>query len=120
MDIVFTDKIKLLFKEQQNSLDENFEKNPIDYIMSYKNILSEKVLKAMLEHILDMNRIVIELIDQGKEEGVVNKNIPSHLIACSIVGTIGEYFNLKIHKKNYSSSDEHIIFNLLFNGFGVK
>lgn len=120
MDSSFKDKIMQLFKEGQHSLHEEYEKNPIDYIMSYKNIISEKVLKAMFEHITDMNKIIVEIIEQGKEEGVVKKDIPSDIIACSIVGTMGEYFNLKRYEKDYELSEEDIIFNLLFSGFGVK
>lgn len=120
MDSSFKDKIMQLFKEGQHSLHEEYEKNPIDYIISYKNIISEKVLKAMFEHITDMNKIIVEIIEQGKEEGVVKKDIPSDIIACSIVGTMGEYFNLKRYEKDYELSEEDIIFNLLFSGFGVK
>jgi AcrR family transcriptional regulator len=120
MDISFKEKIILMFAKRQDKKYEDFENYPIDYIMSYKNIISEKVLKTMFDHVSDMNRIMIEIIDQGKIEGVVRQDIPSDIIACSIVGTIGEYFSLKMHKKDNSFSEEDIIFNLLFNGFGVK
>jgi AcrR family transcriptional regulator len=119
-DISFKDKILLLFKGRRNSLHENFEKNPIDYIMSYKNLVSEKVLKIMFGHISDMNKIIIEIVNQGKEEGVVRKDIPSEMVACFIVGTVGECFNIKMYKKDSDFSEEDLIFNLLFNGFGVK
>lgn len=118
MDITFKDKIMLMFKEGQKSVDEDFEKNPIDYIMSYKNNISEKVLKTMFGHITDMNKVIIEIIEQGKKEGVVKKEISSDIIACLIVGTMGEYFNLKMYKKDYVA-DENIIFDLLFNGMGM-
>lgn len=118
-DIVFKDKIIQLFKEGQNSIDAEYEKNPIDYIMSYKNIISEKVLITMFEQILDINKSIVKIIEQGKYEGVVKKDIPSEIIACSIVGTIGEYYNLKRYKKDYELYEEDIIYNLLFSGFGM-
>lgn len=120
MDICFRDKISLMFKEKKSSLYGEFEKNPIDYIMSYKNSMSEKVLISMFNHISYMNKIVIEIINQGKEEGVVKKDIPSELIACLTIGALKEYFNNKLHKKESDFSDEDIIFDLLLNGFGVK
>lgn len=119
MDITFKDKILHMFKEGQKSVNEDFEKNPIDYIMSYKNIISGKVLKTMFIHISDMNKIIIKIIEQGKNEGVVRKEIPSDLIACLIVGTMGEYFNRKMCKKDYVI-DEDVMFNLLFTGIGIK
>ncbi|MGD9567037.1 MAG: TetR/AcrR family transcriptional regulator [Sedimentibacter sp.] len=118
MDIAFKDKIMLMFREGQKSVNEDFEKNPIDYIMSYKNIISEKVLKTMFSHVTEMNKVIIEIIDQGKDEGMVRKEIPSDLIACLIVGTMGEYFNLLAYKKDYVI-EEDVIFNLLFNGMGM-
>jgi AcrR family transcriptional regulator len=120
MDISFKEKILILFNERKNTIDEELDKNPIDLIMSYKNIISEKVLKIMFDHISDTNKIMVEIIDQGKDEGVIRKDIPSDIIACAIVGTMGEYFNLRMYKKDYEFSEQDIIFNLLFNGFGVK
>ncbi len=120
MDISFKEKIVRLFKARKESIYEDFEKNPIDYIMSYKNIISQKVLMTMVEHISDMNRIIIEMIDQGKEEGAVRKDIPSEIIACFIVGALGECFNLKMYKKDFELCEEEIIFDLLFNGFSMS
>lgn len=118
MDITFKDKIMLMFKEgHHKSIHENFEKNPIDYIMSYKNIISEKVLKIMFNYISDFNKIIVEIIEQGKAEGVVRKDIPSDIIACLIVGTMGEYFNFKMLKNDYEV-DYDTILNLVFNGIG--
>lgn len=119
MNVSFREKILILFNERKNTFNEEIDKNPVDYIISYKNIISEKILKSMFEHILEINRILVEIVDQGKSEGVVRKDIPSDTIVCSIVGTMGEYFNLKMYKKDYTVSED-IIFNLLFNGFGVK
>jgi AcrR family transcriptional regulator len=120
MDISFNEKLLILFKKRKSSLNEDFDKSPIDYIMSYKNIISEKVVKRIFDHILDMNKIMIEIINQGKEEGVVRKDIPSEIIACFVVGTLGEYFNLKMYKQENDFNEEELIFNLLFNGFSVK
>ncbi|MDF2949214.1 MAG: transcriptional regulator, TetR family [Sedimentibacter sp.] len=120
MNISFNEKLLILFKKRKNSMYEDFEKSPIDYIMSYKNIISEKVVKRLFDHILDMNKIMIEIINQGKEEGVVRKDIPSEIIACFVVGTLGEYFNLKMYKQESEFNEEELIFNLLFKGFSVK
>lgn len=120
MNISFNEKLQILFKKKKSSLYEDFDKSPIDYIMSYKNIISEKVVKRIFEHVLDMNKIMIEIINQGKEEGVVRKDIPSEIIACFVVGTLGEYLNLKMYKQENDFNDEDLIFNLLFNGFSVK
>lgn len=120
MDITFKEKVILLFKEKEKSIDKECEKNPIDYIMSYKGIISEKVLKTMFEYISDMYETMTKIIEQGKKEGTVKKNIPSDVIACLIVGMIGEYFNLRMCKKDYVVYGEEEIFNLLFDGFGVK
>jgi AcrR family transcriptional regulator len=120
MNISFNEKLLILFKKRKNSMYEDFEKSPIDYIMSYKNIISEKVVKRLFDHILDMNKIMIEIINQGKEEGVVRKDIPSEIIACFVVGTLGEYFNLKMYKQESEFNEEELIFNLLFDGFSVK
>ena len=75
---------------------------------------------TLFEHISDMNRIIIEIIEQGKEEGIVKKEIPSEVIACSIVGTMGEYSKFKKHKNSYMLTEDDIIFELLYNGFSVK
>lgn len=120
LDASFKDKLISLFKGKRNEIEEDFEKNPVDYIMSYKNIISEKFVKTLFEYVTDMNIIIINIIDQGKEEGVVIKEIPSDIIACSIVGTMGEYFKLKMQKKDYALKDDDIVFNLLYNGFSVK
>lgn len=120
MNISFNEKLLILFKKRKDSMYEDFEKSPIDYIMSYKNIISEKVVKRLFDHILDMNKIMIEIINQGKEEGVVRKDIPSEIIACFVVGTLGEYFNLKMYKQESEFNEEELIFNLLFDGFSVK
>lgn len=119
MNIPFLDKLALLFKESEISAEQEIEKNPVDYIMSYKNIISEKFVLTMFEYISNMNKIIIEIINQGKEEGIVRNDIPSEIIACSIIGTMGEYIKLKIHNKDKITED-NIIFNLLLNGFGVK
>lgn len=120
MDISFKEKVIMLFNERNNTIDEVFDKNPVDYIMSYKNIISEKTLITMFSCVSKINSSIIDIIEGGKDEGAVKKDIPSDIIACCIVGTMGEYFNLKKNKKDYLFNEEDIIFNLLFDGFGVK
>ena len=120
LNISFKEKLIHLFNGKQNSFEEYFEKNPVDYIMSYINIISEKFVKTLFEYVADMNKIIIDIIEQGKEEGAVTKAIPSEIIACSIVGTMSEYFKLKMQNKDYTLKDDDIIFKLLYNGFSVK
>ena len=120
INVPFKEKLILLFRGKEITFEEDFDKNPIDYIMSYKNIITEKFVITLFEHISDMNRIIIEIIEQGKEEGVVKKEIPSEVIACSIVGTMGEYTKFKKHKKGYELTEDDIVFELLYNGFSIK
>jgi hypothetical protein len=60
------------------------------------------------------------MVEQGKKEGVVDKNIPSYLVVTMIVGTVSEYIRNKCTKNHFGNNEEEIIINLLFNGFGVK
>lgn len=119
MDITFKEKIILIFRERQKLADSEHEKNPVDFVMSCKNIISERMLKTIFGYISDLYSIIVGVIEQGKKEGTVRKDIPSDVISCSIMGTIGEYFNLGIYKKNYGLNED-TIFDLLFSGFGVK
>lgn len=119
LGVTFKSKLMLLFKGDRCFFEDDFENSPLDYIMSYKSVISEKVLKSMFKYASDINKLIISMIDQGKAEGVVSNDIPSEIIACSIVGTMGEYFKLNMHKDNYKKIDEEIVFNMLFNGFGV-
>ncbi|MFA9424491.1 MAG: TetR/AcrR family transcriptional regulator C-terminal domain-containing protein, partial [Sedimentibacter sp.] len=80
----------------------------------------EKVLKAMMSHISDMYKIIVKIINQGKEEGVVKESIPSELIACLIIGTTSEFVKQKHFNKQENLEEVDIIINLLFNGFGVQ
>lgn len=118
MDVTFKDKLVLLFNEKQESL--YLEDIAIDKIMAYKNVISERVVKTMFNHVSDIYSIIEKIVDQGKEEGVVIKNIPSDIIACSLVGTMSEYYRIRMDSKKYEINEKDIIFNLLFNGFGVK
>jgi len=117
-DISFKEKLVEIFNRKKESME--FDDISIESMLSYKNIISEKVVKNMMVHITDMNKILIKIIDQGKKEGVVDKNIPSEIIACIIIGTMGEYYRLKLFNNDYQIVDNEFIFNLFFNGFGVK
>lgn len=92
----------------------------IESIMSNKNIISEKVVYSMMNHVEDMNEIIVRMVEQGKNEGVVDKNIPSELIIRMIVGTVSEYVRSKCTNRHSGTEEEKILINLLFNGFGVK
>jgi hypothetical protein len=92
----------------------------IDNILSSKNIISEKTVKTIIGKISEMYSAICSIIDQGKKEGVVVKNIQSETLACLIVGTMSEYLRLKFHNKEYEIKEDDVIFNLLYNGFAVK
>ena len=117
-EISFKEKLIEIFNKKEKSME--IENISIEGMLSHKNIISEKVVKNMMNHISDMNKILIKIVDQGKEEGVVNKNIPSGIIACTIIGTMGEYFRLKLLNNTNEIMNNDIIYNLFFNGFGVK
>ena len=117
-DISFKEKLVEIFDRKEKSM--KCEDISIDGMLSHKNIISEKVVKTMLGHISDMYEIIIKIVDQGKQEGVVIKNIPSEVIACTVIGTMGEYYRLKLFKDDNQIIDKSVLFNLFFNGFGVK
>lgn len=117
-EISFKEKLIEIFNRKEKAME--CENVTIDGMLSHKNIISEKVVKTMLSHIADVYEIIIKIIDQGKKEGVVNKSIPSEVIACTVIGTMGEYYRLKLYKNDNQVIDKDVIFNLFFNGFGVK
>ncbi|WP_019229274.1 TetR/AcrR family transcriptional regulator [Sedimentibacter sp. B4] len=117
-DITFREKLTEMISMKQGS--EKCHEPTIEGIMSNKNIISEKVVYAMMNHVSDMNKIIIRMVEQGKKEGFVNKNIPSDLVVTMIVGTVSEFIRNKCTNNFAGISGEEIIINLLFNGFGVK
>ena len=117
-NITFKQKLIEIFYNKKNSME--CEDVTIDGILSYKNNISDNVVKAMMNNISDIYKILEKIIDQGKSEGVVTKDIPSEIIACSVVGTMSEYFRLKLFNNDNKIIEDDIIFNLFFNGFGVK
>jgi len=116
-NISFKEKLFEMISIKGNHIE--FEEASVESIMSNKNIVSKKVVIAMMSHVSDMYKIIIKIIEQGKEEGVVTKDIPSELVACLIVGTTSEYTMKKNFARSVSKEDD-VIINLLFNGFGVK
>nr|WP_312578459.1 TetR/AcrR family transcriptional regulator [Sedimentibacter sp.] len=117
-ETTFKEKIIEIFNKKEKSTE--LEDVTIEGMLSHKNIISDKVVKTMMHLITDVYTILIKIIDQGKDEGVVDENIPSEMIACSVIGTMGEYYRLKLFKEYSPKMDDETIFNLLFNGFGVK
>lgn len=117
-ETTFKEKIIEMFNKKEKSIE--LEDVTIEGMLSRKNVISDKVVKTMMKLITDVYTILIKIIDQGKDEGVVDKNIPSEIIACSVIGTMGEYYRLKLFKEYSHEMDDETIFNLLFNGFGVK
>lgn len=117
-DITFREKLTEMIAMKQGT--EKCPESTIEGIMSNKNIISEKVVYAMMNHVSDMNKIIIRMVEQGKKEGVVDNNIPSDLVVTMIVGTVSEFIRNKCTKNYIENNEEEIIINLLFNGFGVK
>lgn len=116
MDNTFKEKLLILFNgklKMESDLT-------IDNILSSKNIISEKTVKTIIGKISEMYSMISNIIDQGKEEGLVIKNVPSEILACMIVGTMSEYFRLKLHNKEYEIKEDDVIFDLLYNGFAIK
>jgi AcrR family transcriptional regulator len=119
MDNTFKEKLLILFNEKLK-MESEFANMSIDNILSSKNIISEKTVKTIIGKISEMYSAICSIIDQGKKEGVVVKNIQSETLACLIVGTMSEYLRLKFHNKEYEIKEDDVIFNLLYNGFAVK
>lgn len=117
-DISFKEKLIEMFEKKEKSLE--LENATIEGMLSHKNIISEKVVKTMMKLIDDVYKMLTKIIDQGKDEGVVDNKIPSEVIACALIGTMGEYCRLRLSKENKWSANYETIFNLFFNGFGVK
>lgn len=117
-EISFKEKLIEIFNRREKSME--LKDITIENMLSHKNIISDKVVKTMMKHITDVYKVLTIIIDQGKEEGVVDKSIPSEIIACTVIGTMGEYYRLRLFKEYSKKIDDDIIFNLFFNGFGVK
>lgn len=117
-NISFRKKIEEMLSMKETNTE--FVEASVDGVMTNKNIISKKVVMAMMNHVYDMYKIIMKMIDQGKEEGAVSKDVPSELIACLIVGASGEFVRYRHINRQTVPQDKEIIINLLFNGFGVK
>ena len=119
MDDTFKNKLLILFNGKLK-MESEFADMNIDNILSNKNIISEKTIKTIIGKISEMYNIICNIIDQGKEEGIVINNIQSEIIACILIGTMGEYLRLKSHMKEHEIKEDDVIFDLLYNGFAAK
>ena len=119
MDDTFNNKLLILFNGKLK-MESDFDDMSIDNILSSKNIISEETIKKIILKISEMYGLICDIIDQGKEEGVVKKSIKSEITACMIMGTMGEYLRLISHKKENEIKGDDVIFDLLYNGFAVK
>jgi AcrR family transcriptional regulator len=119
MDDTFKNKLLILFNGKLK-MESEFADMTIDNILSNKNIISEKTIKTIIGKISEMYNIICNIIDQGKEEGIVINNIQSEIIACMLIGTMGEYLRLKSHMKEHEIKEDDVIFDLLYNGFAAK
>lgn len=119
MDISFKEKLLNLFN-MKLKIESEFANLTIDNVLSNNNIISEKAVKNIIEKITQMYELIYSIIDQGKEEGVVIKEIQSEIIACMVVGTMAEYMRLKFHKKEYEIKEDDVVFDLMYNGFAIK
>lgn len=119
MDDTFKNKLLILFNEKLK-MESEFADMSIDNILSSKNIISEETIKRIILKISEMYDLICCIINQGKEEGLVKKNIQSEITACMIIGTMGEYLRLCSHKKKNEIKGDDVIFDLLYNGFAVN
>ncbi|MEL7648268.1 MAG: TetR/AcrR family transcriptional regulator [Sedimentibacter sp.] len=117
-NISFREKIEEMLSMKETNTE--FAEASVDGVMTNKNIISKKVVLAMMNHVDDMYKIIVKMIDQGKEEGSVSKDVSSELIACLIVGASGEFVRFRHLNGRTVPMDKKTIINLLFNGFGVK
>jgi TetR/AcrR family fatty acid metabolism transcriptional regulator len=101
-----------------SNMDDTF-KNKLLILFNGK-LKMESEFADIIGKISEMYNIICNIIDQGKEEGVVKKNIQSEITACMIVGTMGEYLRLKSHMNENEIKEDDVIFDLLYNGFAVK
>jgi AcrR family transcriptional regulator len=119
-NISFKEKLIEIFNEKSKTMAH--EDITLESILSQKNLVSEKVVKNMMKHIINMYSVIVEIVEQGKREGVVKESIPSETITYLILGTMSQYFGHKVFikesKVNINEYDK--IFDLFFNGFGVK
>jgi len=84
MDDTFNNKLLILFNGKLK-MESDFEDMSIDNILSSKNIISEETIKKIILKISEMYGLICDIIDQGKEEGVVKKSIKSEITACMII-----------------------------------
>lgn len=119
MDKGFKEKLLILFNEKLK-MESEIADMTLDNILSSKNIISEKTVKTIIEKIGEVYRIIANIIDRGKEEGLVIKNVQSEILACMLVGTMNEYFRLRLFKRECEIKEDDVIFDLLFNGFGTS
>lgn len=119
-DISFKEKLIEIFNEKSKAMAH--EDITLEDITSQKKLVSEKVVKNMMKHIINMYSVFIEIVEQGKREGVVKESIPSETITYLILGTMGQYFGHRVFVKErqVNINDYDQIFDLFFNGFGVK
>lgn len=116
-EITFKQKLAEIFKYKRELM--HCEDMSIESILAYKNAISDDAIKIMMNHVTEMYDFMFKMIEQGKDEGIVTKSLPSEIIACAVVGTMSEYFRLHLYNDGGINGDDDI-FNLFFNGFGVK
>ena len=119
MDETFNEKLLILFNEKLK-MEIEFADMTIDDILSNKNIISEKTVITIIGKISEMYRLISCIIEQGKEEGIIKKDIQSDIMSCVIIGAMNECLRLKLHNKEFEVKENDVIFDLLYNGFAVK
>lgn len=112
----FHNKLLILFNENLKMESDI----TLDDVLSSKNIISEDAIKAIIGKMFEMYELICGIIDRGKEEGVVISDIQSEIIACILIGTMGQHIRLKSHNKEDVIKEDDIIFDLLYKGFAVK
>lgn len=115
----FNGKLLLLFNDKLTMKSE-IANMSVNNILFSLDLVSEKTIKIIIGKISEINSIICSMIDQGKDEGLVIKSIPSEIMACMIAGTMSEYLRLKFNNKKYEIKEDDEIFDLLYNGLSVK
>lgn len=94
----------------------------IDSICASEGIVSKKLGEVYENHMVYIYKILDELIEQGKNENIIKKDIDTEVISTIMIGSIKQYFvknNLK-PASTVSMNEINKYIDLFLNGFGVK
>lgn len=94
----------------------------IDSICASEGIVSKKLGEVYENHMVYIYKILDELIEQGKNENIIKKDIDTEVISTIMIGSIKQYFvkNNLIPASTVSMNEINKYIDLFLNGFGVK